>query len=191
MAVGSSPKRVWGSHEHKLDAKGRLSIPNKFRVVLGLEENDVLVVTRDAASKSLLVFWLDAWRRFEEKAELLSSKREELALKRILEGELEAPSEEEEAAEDLMRQYHHEVKLDGLGRIQIPAMLRSFAGLKGGDPCRVLGKGGAIGVWAHEEASRAHSESRFARQKGRVGFMLSPGALPAAASSDDGGGSEA
>ena len=184
MADAAQPKRIWGSHEHKLDAKGRLSIPNEFRVLLGLEENDVLVVTRDAASPSLLVFWEDAWKAFEDKAERLAERRQAALWAKIEAGELEVDGDLGEAAEDLMRQYHRRVKLDRLGRIQLPAMLRGFAKLQGGDPCRILGKGGAISVWADEQACAAHDASKFARQKTRVSMLLRSAGTPGAGSDE-------
>ncbi len=189
MDAADSPKRVWGSHEHKLDAKARLSIPSEFRSELKLAEHDVLYVTRDASTRSLLIFWEDAWRRFEEKANFLAARRQEAVMKAMLAGDLDVGTPAE-AAEDLMRQYHRKVKLDRLGRIQLPAMLRGFAGLEGGDACRVLGKGGAIAVWAHRTAEEAHDETKFAGQTARVGYLVSPEAPPTSVSSDGGEGAE-
>ncbi len=164
---------IWGSHEHKLDAKGRLSIPSEIRANLGLDENDVLIVTRHAAKRCLLVFWETAWKAFEAKAQQLAEGRATALWARLEAGEVETGGAVEEAAEHLMRKYHRRVKLDRLGRIQLPAMLRGYAGIKGGDPCLILGEGGAISVWSEEHASAEHDESNFAGQKHKVTMLIS------------------
>ncbi len=104
--TGVEPKEVWGSHEHKLDVKGRLSIPAEFRTTLGLDENDSVVVTRSIAEKCLLVFWPESWKAFLELTE-----------------EADEDDDTADLVDEIMRGYHRRVKLDRLGRIQLPQYL--------------------------------------------------------------------
>lgn len=57
-----------GSFEHTLDAKGRLSIPAKFREVLLGKGDDRIVITNFVVdvARCLDVYPLDEWLRFEE-----------------------------------------------------------------------------------------------------------------------------
>jgi len=104
-----------GSFEHTIDAKGRVSIPSKFREVLLGKGDDRLVMTNFTVGgqRCLDVYPLDEWLQFEE--EIRKKPKFDPAML-------------------LFQNYYFggasECVLDKEGRILIPPMLRQHASLK-------------------------------------------------------------
>ena len=97
-----------GRYNHTIDPKGRLSIPSKFREVLG----DEFVVSK-GMDGCLFVYAIDDWKVFEEKLAslpLINVEARQFA-RYFLSG----------------AQY---VTVDKQGRILMPQDLREFAGLE-------------------------------------------------------------
>lgn len=112
-----------GEYNHTIDAKGRLIIPAKFREVLG----DEFVVTK-GMDGCLFVFDNPEWQVFADKLRGL-------------------PMIDKEA-----RQFTRfflagaaGVEVDKQGRILLPAVLRSFAGLE--KEVALVGVGSRIEIW--------------------------------------------
>ncbi len=98
---------IIGDHRHRLDSKGRLTLPSKFRPYLG----DRLIVTR-GLDRCLLLVPIAKWEQMVAQLEGLSmSKRETRRLRRWLIGSA------------------HMVEPDNAGRILIPPTLREYAGI--------------------------------------------------------------
>ena len=112
-----------GTHNPKLDEKGRLFLPAKFRDRLA----DGLVVTR-GQERCLYVFPMDEFVR--------------------LAGQMQQAPTTSKAARDYMRVFlsgaSDEVP-DKQGRVTIPAALREYAGLS--KDCTVIGTGARVEVW--------------------------------------------
>jgi MraZ protein len=99
-----------GRYEHTLDTKGRLSIPSKFREVLGERYDSRLVVT--TYDGCLISYPYAEWQRLEERvAELPEFKKDTRAFLRFFYS----------SAADCA--------IDKLGRILIPQPLRDYAKL--------------------------------------------------------------
>jgi len=99
-----------GRYEHTLDAKGRLSIPSKFREVLGERYDSRLVVT--TYDGCLISYPFAEWQRLEERvAGLPEFKKDTRAFLRFFYS----------SAADCT--------IDKLGRILIPQTLRDYAKL--------------------------------------------------------------
>ena len=99
-----------GRSAHVLDAKGRLSIPSRFREVLKVKYDGPLIVTN--LRSCLAAYPFEEWRKIEEQfSRFQFGPPDVLSFKRYLLG----------AAT--------ECPLDGQGRILIPARLREEAGL--------------------------------------------------------------
>ena len=115
-----------GQHDHTFDDKGRVSIPAEFRATLALDEGAELVVTRHFNQRCLLIFLPEPWTAF----------------KAVIEGA-------EPAVRPVLRRVvagsARRVKVDRLGRIQIPQVLRKFAQLEG--KCFVVGQGDRMELW--------------------------------------------
>ncbi len=95
-----------------LDAKGRMSIPAKFRDRLRQSCGGQLVVTIDR-DRCLLLYPLPEWEDVERKlVKLSSTNKKARGLKRLLMG------------------YAEEYEMDANGRIPLSLPLREFAGLK-------------------------------------------------------------
>jgi len=109
--VGALQKPYFrGQSVHRLDAKGRLRIPNKFREILQNHYTDALIVT--LGDKCLVAYPPQGWEEFEAKVQGFS---------------LVQPHQR-----DFMRHYVSsavECEFDNQGRILIPPFLRETAGL--------------------------------------------------------------
>ncbi len=104
-----------GTFEHTIDAKGRLSVPSRFRDVLLSKSDDRIVITNFVidGSRCLDVYPIDEWIRFEE--EIKKKPRFERHMV-------------------LFQNYYlggaSECIVDKQGRILVPPLLRQYAGLK-------------------------------------------------------------
>lgn len=101
-----------GQFEHAMDAKGRVSLPARFRDAMNAAGEHRLVVTRGLTDPCLDVFPMRQWEAFERKVE---------ALPRFDPNVIK-----------LRRRYVSaavECELDTQGRVLVPPSLRDFAGL--------------------------------------------------------------
>ncbi|MCL2680675.1 MAG: division/cell wall cluster transcriptional repressor MraZ [Coriobacteriia bacterium] len=115
-----------GRAQHTMDAKGRLSLPAKYRPVLAASEL-VLVEGRDQC------LWL---YRNDEYQKLIAP---------LLENELD------ETLDDLREVFiagAASVEVDGAGRIRVPVELRSYAALS--KAVTITGKGTRMELWDSE-----------------------------------------
>lgn len=135
-----------GTHTPKLDDKGRLILPAKFRDKLA----GGLVVTR-GQERCLYVFPMDEFVRVADdlRAAPVTSKAVRDYLRVFLSG----------ASDEIP---------DKQGRVTIPPALRDYAGL--GRDCTVIGAGSRVEVWdtAAWEAYLASTEQAFADQAEEV-----------------------
>lgn len=113
-------------YNHTVDAKGRLSIPSKFRTLLGKE-----FVISKGLENCLYVYANEDWEKFEQNLTSLPliNKEARQFARFFLAG----------AAQ---------VELDPQGRILIPASLRDYAGLK--KDVVLVGVGTRIEIWDSE-----------------------------------------
>ena len=131
---------VEGQHEHTVDGKGRVSIPSDFRVALGLDDGSELIITRHLNERCLLVYWPDAWDTLKEQIEQ-APPRLASALRRVVCG----------AA--------RRVRVDRLGRIQVPHTFRNYAELEG--KCFLMGQGGLIEIWSMSVWDMTHGPDAY------------------------------
>ena len=141
---------VEGQHEHTLDGKGRVSIPAEFRSTLELSEGSELVVTRHLKERCLLVFWPASWDAFKETVEQ-ATPQISTALSRIVCGS------------------SRRVRVDKLGRIQVPSVLRKYADLDG--KCSVLGQRNRLEIWSMAVWDETHGPQQY-QELDLSGFML-------------------
>ena len=115
-----------GEHQHTLDAKGRVSLPAKFRA----EMTGSLVVSK-GLDKCLYVYSAEEYRRF---VETLTSGNDFNSKQRQLRRFFVAGAQD--------------VELDSAGRISLSSALRDYAGLK--KEIAVTGNGTRIEIWDAE-----------------------------------------
>jgi len=113
-----------GEYAHSLDSKGRLTIPARLRNGL---EGEAAVLTR-GYDPCLALYPMSEWTRLANEAARLPRTSE---LRRVYTRRLFASASE--------------VRLDGMGRILIPAFLRSYADLT--DQAIVVGVNTHIEIW--------------------------------------------
>lgn len=104
-----------GTYEHLLDDKGRVSLPASFRQAMAQKNITSVVVTNfiTDGARCLDGFSLKAWQEFENK--LRSKSRFDPQLRKL---------------ENFYFARAVECSIDAAGRINIPAQLRSYAGLE-------------------------------------------------------------
>jgi len=120
-----------GTYEHRLDAKGRISFPARFREVLSSLGDGRLIVTTnvDPGARCLVAYPMGEWQVFQNRiGDLPQFDENVIRLKRLhVAG----------AAECV---------LDRQGRIQLPAALRDYAGCKEGAVI-FAGVGSSLEIW--------------------------------------------
>src|SRR5258706_2300782 len=127
-----------GRFEHTIDAKGRTSVPARYRDVLDAIRERRIVVT-SALDPCLVAYTLPEWMAFEEKlSKLPQFDRAVQKLKRIyVSGAIEC-------------------EIDDSGRILIPPTLRDYAKLK--KDVLWAGQGKYAELW-DKDASKPHFEA--------------------------------
>ncbi len=102
-----------GRFEHTIDAKGRVSIPSRFREILASRYEDDRLIVTSFLEPCLLAYPVAEWQALEERVrELPRFDPAVIRLKRVLvSGATECP-------------------IDKNGRILIPPVLRDLAGLE-------------------------------------------------------------
>lgn len=135
-----------GTHTPRLDDKGRLILPAKFR-----EQLEAGVVVTRGQERCLYVFPAAEFARLADQLRQapVTSKQARDYLRVFLSG----ASDEE---------------LDKSGRITIPANLRTYAGLE--RDCAVIGAGERVEIWQLQawETYLAEQEQAFAEQAEEV-----------------------
>lgn len=111
-----------------LDAKGRMGLPVRARDGLMAYDGGDLVVTIDTDEKCLLLYPLSVWDELQTRIQSMDNLG---SVARVV--------------QRLMIGHATDVQIDSSGRVLLPAMLRSFAGL---DKTAVLvGQGRKFEIW--------------------------------------------
>jgi MraZ protein len=120
-----------GEYSHTLDAKGRLTIPARFRAEL----ESGMVITR-GAEPCLVVYPADEWATLAAKAaQMPTASRVARSYTRLMFGGAS------------------EAQPDKMGRILVPAFLREYAGIQ--EEAVVVGVNSYIEIWAPERWQQA------------------------------------
>ena len=127
-----------GQHEHAIDAKGRTSVPAKFRDLLAAQGESRLVMTA-GLEPCLVAYPMSEWVAFEERLAALPRFDPSVAMIRRLyvSGAVE-------------------IELDKLGRLVIPKELRDVAGLE--REALWAGMGKHLELWSKERFAALRSE---------------------------------
>ncbi len=116
-----------GANKITLDAKGRVSIPVRYRDRIAGLCDGLLVCTVDQ-DRCLLLYPMPEWEEIERKLMRLSSFQPKVRrLQRLMVG------------------YASEMEMDGHGRVLIPRELREFAGLE--RAAILFGQGNKFELW--------------------------------------------
>ena len=117
-----------GEYRHTIDAKGRVSIPAKFRNDLG----NVFVISKGIGENCLFIFTLHEWRRLEEKIKKLplTDKKARRFSRYLIGGSSEC-------------------EIDKQGRVMLPQYLREYASLK--KDAVLVGLSTRVEIWDAEE----------------------------------------
>lgn len=142
--IVESPKstaqiELHGTHEFKVDSKGRLTLPAKFRKVLPPD----LVVTLDPLNEYLMAFTpagFSEWaKKFVEDAtgEFMTNNKKQLDLRRRIMSRAD------------------DVEVDSAGRITLKANMRKAAGIE--KNVVVIGNDNYFEIWAEERLEQSEN----------------------------------
>ena len=124
-----SSSRLWvikmfmGEYRHNIDAKGRLTLPSKFR-----EKYDGSVVITKGFDGCLNIYSLSEWEVFYQKlSNIPANKKQARTMVRIITSKAT------------------ECEIDKMGRINIPQSLRKQAHLE--KACAIIGNINHVEIW--------------------------------------------
>ena len=137
-----------GTFQHAIDAKGRTSLPVKFREVLATRSEDQLVVTQ-GPDKCLWCMPPSAWSALETKVRAMPQFNPDV---RAFMHAFVAPAQD--------------CAFDKMGRILVPPTLREYGGLEG--EVYWLGAIDRIELWSGE---------RWKKRNGDTSAMLDGGTI--------------
>lgn len=147
-------KQLFGTHENRLDAKGRVSVPAAFRKAWS-GEPDMTLVLRPSLTPGCVEGWpLPNYERFTEKAEAYPEA-----------------DPDGEAYASMVFSEAEEIDIDAQGRIMIPAKLAACAGLK--DTVCFLGRGAYFQIWTPAGAETFLTQGRERLAKPAVNGVAS------------------
>ncbi|HHZ04946.1 MULTISPECIES: division/cell wall cluster transcriptional repressor MraZ [Acetomicrobium] len=115
-----------GTYEHRLDSKGRLVLPSKFRQEMGEQ-----LVASVGVERCISLYSKDEWEKLLEKLQKMPFSQSK--------------------ARDFLRVFlatAHEITLDSAGRILLPQMLKSHAYLE--TEVSIIGVGDHLEIWDRE-----------------------------------------
>ncbi len=124
-----------GHYIHQLDDKKRISIPAKWKVLLGKK-----VVVTSGLDKSLFVFSLKEWQKIAEKL-----------------SELSFTNKDTRSFTRFMLSNAFEGDLDSVGRILITEPLKNFANIK--KKAVLVGMHRRVEIWSEEEWEKYSKEN--------------------------------
>lgn len=127
-----------GRFHHTVDAKGRVSIPVRFRQVLADRYEETFIVTTDL-DQCLVGYPIEEWRQIEEKTRALPTMQQEV--------------------KDFLRFFYSsavECPLDRQGRILLPTPLRQYAKLN--RDVVLIGMMSKIEIWGEQQWKEKHGQ---------------------------------
>jgi len=128
-----------GRFEHTIDAKGRVSVPSKFRDVLKDKYDERLIITN--FDGCLVAYPFSEWQILEQKAANLSMLKKEAA--------------------QFLRFFYSgaaECWVDKLGRILVPQVLRDYAKLE--KDIMLVGMAKKIEIWSKARWDAVYKKSQ-------------------------------
>ncbi len=140
-----------GVNAVKVDAKGRLAVPARYRAALQAQVSaSSMVITIDTEDPCLLLYPMSVWEDIEAKIEALPSfNKVTRRIKRLLIG------------------HATEVELDGQGRILVPPLLREHATLT--QKAMLVGQGKKFEIWGESVwSSQREAWLKDAQEEGNV-----------------------
>jgi MraZ protein len=134
-----------------LDAKGRMTLPVRYRDALHEQCAGQLVVTIDTEEQCLLIYPLPEWENIEAKLDALPSfNRAARRVQRLLIG------------------HATETEVDGSGRVLLPGPLREYAQLQ--KKAVLIGQGKKFELW--DEQTWMQRRDQWLEQEGGEGIEL-------------------
>jgi MraZ protein len=137
-----------GNHPARIDDKGRIKIPNGFRLLVQSQYGHDLFVT-SVTGEYVRLYPMAVWLEIERKLAQVPSTN---------------PSKQRFL--DRVSFFGHEVSMDKQGRVLLPQVLRESAAMSG--EVSVLGLQNHLAVWNQKRLQERHKKEPFTDEDGRV-----------------------
>jgi MraZ protein len=138
-----------GTHENKVDKKGRVSVPAQFRAYFAGPEANAIAAFPDFNEDAIEVWTLDRMRRLQDSMD-----------------DMEQFSQQQRDLASLIFAESRLMNLDGEGRIMLPKDLAAHAGVT--DQVLFVGQGATFHIW---EPSRYQTYMSAVRERAAQGGM--------------------
>jgi transcriptional regulator MraZ len=137
-----------GNHPARIDDKGRIKIPNGFRLLVQSQYGPDLFVT-SVTGEYVRVYPMAVWLEIERKLAQVPSTN---------------PSKQRFL--DRVSFFGQEVSMDKQGRVVLPQVLRESAAMSG--EVSVLGLQNHLAVWNQKRLQERHKKEPFTDEDGRA-----------------------
>lgn len=138
----------FGEFLHKIDNKGRVAVPSKFRAYL----IDGLIMTR-GFDGCLVIYTKKEWQKVLASLSSLPSNQQETRI-----------------FQRMLLSSAFDCNLDSQGRILLPEYLRQFMNVKSGDNVVFIGVNNKIEVW--EESAWSNFKKNFSTTMDKISQRL-------------------
>ncbi len=118
----------FGTHDNKIDRKGRVSVPAPFRSVLGAPEGNAIVAFPSFTDRAIEVWTVARMQRLQDGMD-----------------QLDQFSEEQRDFASLIFAESRLLNLDNEGRVMLPPELTAHAGIT--DKAVFVGQGATFHIW--------------------------------------------
>jgi len=137
-----------GNHPARIDDKGRLKIPNGFRILVASQYGAELFVT-SVTGEQVLIYPMAVWIEIEQRLATLPSTN---------------PSKLRYL--DRVNFYGQVVTMDKQGRVVLPSILRDSASMAG--DVSVLGRQNHLAVWNQKRLQERFKKEPFTDEDGKA-----------------------
>jgi len=149
----------FGTHDNKVDRKGRVSVPASFRAALSSPEANAIVAFPSFTDPAIEAWPVERMRRLQEGLD-----------------DLDQFSQEQRDMASLIFAEARLLNLDNEGRIMLPAELAEHAAIA--ERALFVGQGATFHVWEPSRYSTYRAAARERAAQGGMTVRLSPGQRP-------------
>lgn len=149
----------FGTHDNKVDRKGRVSVPASFRAALNAPGENAIVAFPSFTDPAIEAWPVERMRRLQEGLD-----------------EMDQFSQEQRDFAALIFAEARLLNLDNEGRIALPAELSRHAAIA--ERALFVGQGATFHVWEPSRYQRYQAAARERAAAGGMTIRLSPGPRP-------------
>ncbi len=149
----------FGTHDNKVDRKGRVSVPASFRAALSAPETKAIVAFPSFTDPAIEAWPAERMRRLQDGLD-----------------DMDQFSQEQRDFASLIFAEARLLNLDGEGRIMLPGELTQHAAISA--RALFVGQGATFQIWEQDRYQTFRDAARERATRGDMTIRLRPGARP-------------